>query len=101
MRGKKFQDYLEKRLTQSEIVDIERRAKLEKQALQALQKDIAQAVRVYMQEEKIGFNELVRRLDASPSHVAKIRKGEVNLTLASIARLFALLDRKPHLHFDA
>ena len=100
MKMKKFQDYLEKRLTKIEITDIERKAKLEKRALQTLQKDIAQAMRHYMKEEDIGFNELVRRLDVSPTHVAKIQKGEVNLTIASIARIFALLGKEPRLTFS-
>lgn len=99
MTLKNFQKYVETRLTQSEICDIERQAKREKRALQALQKDVARAVSSYMKKEKIGFNELVRRLDVSPTHVAKIQNGEANLTLASVARIFALLDRQPHLIF--
>ncbi len=101
MKMKKFQDYLEKRLTKQEIVDIERKAKLELHALKTLQKDVAKAMRNYMKQENIGFNELVRRLEVSPTHVAKIQKGEVNLTLASIARIFALLGQEPHLSFGA
>lgn len=99
MKKKSFDRYIQKRLTSEEIIDIERKAMLEKQALQTLQKDVAQAMRNYMNDEKIGFNELVRRLGASPTHVAKIQRGETNLTLASIARVFALLDRTPHLVF--
>ena len=99
MERKSFQKYLEKRLTKSEIISIERQAELEKRAMQNLQRDIANLMSNYMKKEKIGFNELVRRLDVSPSHVAKIQKGEANLTLSSLARISALLDLSPHLTF--
>lgn len=100
MKTKSFQDYVEKRLSKEEIKEIEHLAQLEFETLQTLQKDISTAVSVYMKKEDIGFNELVRRLDSSPTHVAKIQKGEANLTLASLARLFALLGQKPHLVFN-
>jgi len=97
MKTKKFDDYLKKRLDKSEIAEIERQAKLEYIALKSLQDDIANAIAEYMEQEEIGFNELVRRLDVSPSQVSKIQKGEANLTLASLAHIFALLNRRPHL----
>lgn len=99
MPRKSFQAYLEKRLDKDEIAEIERQARLEKRVLETLQNDIARAMKNYMKKHKIGFNELVRRLDVSPTHVAKIQKGEANLTLASLAHLFALLDQEPHLVF--
>lgn len=49
----------------------------------------------YMEAHDIGFNELVRRLNSSPPHIAKIQRGEANLTLASMAHLFALLGKEP------
>ena len=49
----------------------------------------------YMEKNKVGFNELVRRLDSSPAHVSKIRRGEANLTLSSLAHLFATLGKEP------
>ncbi|MFA6526821.1 MAG: helix-turn-helix domain-containing protein [Candidatus Babeliales bacterium] len=99
MERKSFQKYLEKRFTKPEIKDIERQAELEKRAMQNLQQDIANLMSDYMEKEKIGFNELVRRLDVSPAHVAKIQKGQANLTLSSLARIAALLDLAPHLVF--
>ena len=89
--------YLEKRLNKKEIAEIEEQALLEQRALKNLQDDISRAVAEYMAQEKIGFNELVRRLDVGPSQVSKIQKGEVNLTLASLAHIFALLGKQPHL----
>lgn len=97
MKTKNFQNYLETRLNKREISKLEKQAILEKKALQNLQSDISKIVTKYMNEEKVGFNELVRRLGSSPSQVTKIRKGEANLTIASLAHIFALLNRKPHI----
>ena len=90
---------MEKRLSKSEITEIERQVELEIRALKALQNDITHAMNVCMKEKNIGFNELVERLGVSPAHVAKIKKSDANLTLASIARLFATLGQEPHLIF--
>lgn len=97
MKAKSFQRYLEKRLNKDEINEIERMAQLEVGYLRALQEDVSKAVAEYMVQEGIGFNELVRRLDISPTQVAKIQNGKANLTLATIAHIFALLKMKPHL----
>ena len=99
MKIKSFQKYIETRLSKNEIAEIEQQVELEIQALQALRDAIAQAVNSYMKTEKIGFNELVRRLDVSPTHVAKIQKGEANLTLTSIARICALVKQTPQQMF--
>jgi len=100
MKTKKFKDYLEKRLDKAEIVEIEKIAELEHIAYRTLQDDIVKAIQDYMKKEEIGFNELVRRLDISPTQVSKIQKGEANLTLASVAHIFALLKRHPRLIVD-
>jgi transcriptional regulator with XRE-family HTH domain len=97
MKTKSFQNYLEKRLDKKEIAQIEKQALLERKALQNLQHDISKVVAEYMAQENIGFNELVRRLGASPTQVAKIQKGEANLTIATLAHIFALLKRQPHI----
>jgi len=81
---KKIDEYLKKRLDDNEIAEIEQQAKLEYIALQSLQDDVSNAIAEYMAQEDIGFNELVRRLDVSPTQVSKIQKGEANLTLASL-----------------
>jgi transcriptional regulator with XRE-family HTH domain len=97
MKTKDFNTYLKNRLNKKEIADIEQQALLEQRALQNLQDDISNVVADYMTKEKIGFNELVRRLGASPSQVSRIQKGEANLTIASLAHIFALLGKQPHL----
>lgn len=99
MKTKRFQKYLARRLTKTAIAEIKLQAKLEKESLCSLQSDINTAICFYMKREKIGFNELARRLDFSPTQVAKIQKGKANLTLASIAHIFAVIKQRPHLIF--
>jgi transcriptional regulator with XRE-family HTH domain len=100
MKTKKFRDYIKTRLSDEEIAEIDRQAALEVMALRSLQKDIVEAMNVLMIEKGVGFNELVRRLNVSPTHISKIKKGEANLTIASIARIFSLLGSEPHLIFN-
>ena len=83
----------------SEIAQIEKQAQLEVKILSSFHRIITDALGEYMEKQKIGFNELVRRLDASPSHVAKIQRGEANLTLSSLAHLFALMGKEPQALF--
>jgi len=95
MKTKNFQSYLEKRLNKQEIKEIEDQAILEIKILKTIKEGISAAMAEYMTTNNIGFNELVKRLDSSPSHVAKMQKGEANLTLSSMAHLFALLGKEP------
>jgi len=97
MKAKSFKAYLEKRLDKNEIKELEILVELEAKFLKSLQDDISKAIAQYMAHEEIGFNELVRRLNISPTQASKIQSGGANLTLASIAHIFALLKMKPHL----
>jgi hypothetical protein len=99
MKRRTFQEYLKTRLNEDEIAEIKEQALREKNVLEALQVEVASALENYMQINDIGFNELVRRLDSTPTYVAKIRRKEANLTLASLAHLFALIDQEPQLTF--
>lgn len=96
MKTKSFQNYIEKRLTKKELAEIEAQAALEIRLLQSIQKMIINGLDEYMSKYKIGFNELARQLNWSPSKVAKMRRGEANLTLASLAHLLALLGKDPN-----
>lgn len=87
-----YQSYKHQRIA------LERQTKYEQEYLQRLQQQIANIVLSYMNEEKIGFNELVRRLDMSPSKVSSIRKKEANLTLSSLAKIFALINKAPEIN---
>lgn len=95
MKTKGFQKYLEKRLNKDEIAEIKEQAQLEIRILKSIKSVIADIMNNYMKKNKIGFNELVRRLDSSPTHVAKIQRGEANLTLSSLAHLLALMGKEP------
>jgi transcriptional regulator with XRE-family HTH domain len=101
MKTKSFTAYLQKRLDKNEINEIELQASLEYKALEILQSDVAHAITAYMDHEKIGFNELVRRLGISPTRVSAIQQGKANLTLASLAHIAALLKTKPRITFTA
>lgn len=95
MKTKSFQKYLETRLDKDEISEIKEQAKLEIKILKSMQQLITSVMEDYMKKNKVGFNELVRLLNSSPAHVAKMRRGEANLTLSSLAHLFAALGKEP------
>jgi len=95
MKTKSFRAFIETRLSKKEIAEIEAQARLEVKILQSMQKLITDTMDDYMKKNKMGFNDLVRKLDWSPSKVAKIKRGEANLTIASLAHLFALLGKDP------
>lgn len=95
MKTKSFKEYLEKRLDKDEIAAIKEQAQLEVRILRSLQGLISDTMNDFMKKNKIGFNELVRHLNSSPSHVAKIQRGEANLTLSSLAHLLALMGKDP------
>ena len=95
MRTRSFQEYLEKRLSKEEIAEIKEQARLEVKILRAIQTAIADTLEDYMKKHKVGFNELVRRLASTPAHVAKMQRGESNLTAASLAHVLALLGKEP------
>lgn len=97
MKTKSFKAHLELRLNKEEIAEIETAAQIEFEALCMLQEDVSKAIINYMAEREVGFNELVRKLGKSPTQVSKIIKGEANLTLATIAHLYALMGHKAHI----
>lgn len=95
MKTKSFQEYLEKRLDKKEIAQIEKQAQREIEMLISMQQGISKMVDDYMQKNNIGFNELAKLLNSSASHVSKIRRGEANLTMSSLAHIFAALGQDP------
>lgn len=95
MKTKSFRDYLEKRLNKKEIAQIQEQAEREVSIFKSFQKMLADMTNEYMKKNNIGFNELARLLDSSPSQLAKIQKGEANLRLSSVAHLFALMNKDP------
>jgi antitoxin component HigA of HigAB toxin-antitoxin module len=97
MKTKSFEAHLANRLSKKEITEIEKAAKIEHESLQMLQHDVSKAVIDYMAKHDVGFNDLVRKLGKSPTQVSKIIKGEANLTLATIAQLYAFMGRRAHI----
>ena len=99
MKLKSFDDYIKTRLTKKEIAEIEKKAQREKNLLDAWQANISQCIHDYMKQNNIGFNDLVRILNVSPTQVAKIQKGQANLTLATMAHIFSTLNQQPQFIF--
>src|SRR6185503_1419654 len=101
MKTKSFNDYLKTRLTDEEITEIKRKAQLEVAIFKSIQKILSDTMAEYMKKNKVGFNEVVRRLSTSPSQAAKIQRGQANLTLASFAHFLALMGKEPKDVFKA
>jgi antitoxin component HigA of HigAB toxin-antitoxin module len=97
MKTKSLKTYLDARLNQDELNHIEEAAQLEYQGFLALQQDISQALMEYMQLQNLGFNDVVRQLGKSPTQVSLILQGKANLTLSSVAQIYALMHKVPHL----
>jgi NCAIR mutase (PurE)-related protein len=89
MATRSFDDYLASRLSKQEIKEVKIDAQMEYESMLALQHDISKAVIDYMSQNDVGFNDVVQGLGKSPSQVSKIIKGEGNLTIATIAQIFA------------
>lgn len=99
MKAKNVRNPAAKKSKVSKSNPRQQQASMEQKAVKLLQKDIAQSVERYMAKEKIGFNELVRRLGASPSQTLRILRGQGNLTMASIAHLAAVFKKTARLVF--
>lgn len=97
MKVKSFKEHLDSRLNKEDIIEIELAAEIEYKASQALREDISKAVINYMAQNNIGFNDLVRKLGKSPAQISKIIKGEANLTITSIAQIFSIIGKMPHI----
>ena len=85
--------------SQEELGEIDREVSAELRAIEELQESVSSEVAAYMAREKIGFNELTRRLHSTPRHTSKIVKGNCNLTMASIAEIASLLGKKAKVVF--
>ena len=99
MALKNFDDYIKTRLCKKEIIDIEKQAKAEIKMFKSWQESIKQTLNDYMKKNNVGFNDLVRILDISPTQIAKIKKGQANLTISSMISIFSALDKEPKLVF--
>jgi hypothetical protein len=101
MKTKSFNDLIKTKLSKEQLDEIERQAQLEVAILKSIQKVLTDTMAEYMKKNKIGFNEIVRRLGTSPSQAAKIQRGQANLTIASFAHFLALMNKEPKDVFKA
>ena len=97
MQTKDFDDYLKSRLSKKKIKQIERDAKMEYETMLALRQDVSNAMNGHMSEHSLGINDVVAGLGKSPTLVSRIIKGEGNLTLSTIAQLYAFMGKKTHI----
>ncbi len=98
-----FEDYSDIRkemFSKNEIDQLDAAAEAEIQATKSLQESVSAAVAEYMAREKIGFNELTRRLEVSTRITSKLVKGNSNLSMGTIAHLSALIGKKPRIVFE-
>lgn len=96
---KRFDEYLNNRLSKEEIHDIQLQARREHDTLQYLQTQISSQLEEYMHVNKVGFNELARRLDLSASQLSKIQKKQANMTLATFAHVLSIIQKQPVINF--
>jgi len=94
-QSESFHKHAQELLGKQEAALLKEEAQLEAKILQGMQNIIQSSVENYMIEQKVGFNELSRRLNASPTYVSKMRKGQANLTIATFARFMASLGKDP------
>ena len=88
-----FDTLIEKRFGKEKLAESKKEALREAEILQALHKLVTSSIDEYMQEQQVGFNELARRLRLSPTYVAKIRKGQANLTFGTFAQVMGILGK--------
>lgn len=89
-----FQKHVEELLGKEGAAELKKQAHREAEILRAMHKLITSSVEEYMQEQQVGFNELARRLKLSPTYVAKMRKGQANLTFGTFAHVMGILGKE-------
>jgi hypothetical protein len=95
-----YSDIRNEMFSAEEIARLDASAEAEIQAIKSLQESISAAVAQYMATEKIGFNELTRRLEVSTRITSKLVRGNANLSMGTIAHLSALIGKKPRIVFE-
>ena len=96
-RFQSLDDFEREVFSQDERAAIHRRAIRRSQIRRALSETISKSVADYMAREKIGFNELTRRLHMSSATTSKILRGDANLTLDTLAAVAVVLGLTPDL----
>lgn len=70
------------RLSEDEMRETDEEARVELDALMAMQESLTREIAAYMAKEDVGIVELTKRLKTSSRQTSHIIKGEVNDTLA-------------------
>lgn len=97
MKFHSFDAYLKKRLTPEEIAEIKEEARMAYESFLALQEDVSKAVIDHMAKNEMRFNDFVKQSGKSATQVSKIIQGEANLTLATVAQLYASMGQRVHI----
>ena len=97
MKTVSFEKLLQTNFSPVEIKEIEEAAQLEFEILKSFQNEVSENLKQFMEEEKLSVSEVARRLGTSPAQLHKIQLKKANLTLASVAHLYALMRKKPKL----
>jgi len=93
---KDFELLAQEILSKEEIEEEKQSARVEHRLMQ----DIASNIKMAMEEQNIGFNDLVKNLHTSPSQVSKILRGDANITLHSLVKLCIVLNLNPSVNFE-
>jgi hypothetical protein len=95
MKTTSFNDILRKNFSPAEIKEIKEAADLEYEILKGIQNDISKNLSQFMENENCSLSDISRKLGTSLSQVKKILQGKANLTIASMAHIYALMGKKP------
>ena len=96
MKTRNFEELAREILTDEQIQESKQKVRLEIEMMNT----IANEIKIAMQKEHIGFNELAKKLKTSPTQISRILKGNTNLTLNSLFRVCSILKIKPTIHFQ-
>lgn len=92
----KFDDILREIYTEEEIIEIKKKAQFKVNAFLDSKNNLKRSLEDYMKENNISLNEIIKRMHTSPSQVMKIKKGQANVTLATIVELASLMGKQPY-----
>jgi len=97
IKTKSFRNLVKSIMSEDKIKELEFQAQKEAEYLTSIQKSVWFYIEDYMKSENIGFNEMARRINTTPSQMSRIKKCEANLTISTIAHIFSVLNKEPNL----
>ena len=95
-----FDDYLKENHTQAEIDLINERALQKANSYMEFKTSIAYALKNYMEEKHMGFNEIKRELETSDSQTSRLLKGDTNFTTKTIFKIAEVIGKRPRIIFE-